>query len=885
MTPRRLFRLPWRTAQQIRRDVDDELSFHLDMRAQALSALGASPSEARAQALREFGDLDDARQYIGAVDRGIEAIQRRSDYMRDLWLDLSYAVRKLRATPAFSLAAVATLALGIGANTAIFSVVNSVLLRPLPFPHAERLVRVRYTQQGHGDAGTPMDLIDARTRTTKFVGFALVEGTTVNLIRDGADAERLLGVRVNANWFSLLRIAPLAGRFFADGEDEPGAANVVVIGEQVWRRDFGADPRVIGKSVRINAAPYTIIGVVASDRAYPFTADVWLPRRPAPNEFSDQSRGARWLSMLARVKDDVDFAAANHDIEQVSLAMEKQFPELLRERRMHLATLRDFTVGDVRKPLFLILGAVSLVLLIACANVANLMLVRATAREGEIAIRTALGAGRGRLARQLITESVVLSCIGAAVGLAAAKIGMTELLSRAPQSLLMVTRASIDGTALAVTAVVAIATGVLFGIVPALHVRRGDLATALRAGIRGARSRPAARRTKRLIVVGEVALATTLLTGAGLLIHSLVKLVSVDAGFRPEGVLSMKVSLPPRAYDAAAQRNFVDALMTRAQALPGVTSVALSNYIPFDGGGYGFSFTIRGRPVARPSDQPSTEVRNVTPQLFATLGTPIVLGRGIEQTDRLGAPEVLVVNRAFVRKFFPTENPIGQQIVLNWGDDSVPVMRPIVGVVGDIRSNALADEPEATVYVSMLQHPFSTMSILVRTARDPASLTASLRDAVRETDRELPVFSIQTMEDRVAGSLGRERFYAVLIGVFAGVALLLSAIGLYGVIAYGVSQRTHELGVRVALGAAGSAISRMVIGESVVLTAAGLACGVVGALSAGRLLSTLLYNVEPTDSITLAAVAVTLCVVAILASWIPARRAARVDPLVAMRGD
>jgi len=881
----RLFRLPWRTSQQIKRDVDEELRFHLDMRVEALAALGMAPDAARARALREFGDLEDARRYIGAVDRDIEAAQRRNDYMRDLLQDLGYAVRKLRAAPAFTLAAIATLALGIGANTAIFSIVHGVLLRAPAFPQADHLVRVRYSQQGHPDVSTPMDIVDNRTHATKFVGFSILEGMTANLVRDGADAERVPAIRVGANFFSLLRVAPLAGRFFTDGEDQAGAPKVAVISEALWRRDFGASPSVVGKTVRINSAPFTIIGVVARDNGYPSSSELWVPKVFSPDELNDQSRGARWLSMLARVRDDVGVSVADKDIEQVSALMETKFPEIFRERRAHLSTVQEYTVGDVRKPLLIMLGAVAFVLLIACANVANLLLVRATARESEMAVRTALGAGRGRLVRQLMTESVLLSLCGAAVGLAIAKIGMTELLSRAPQSVLLMTRATIDATTLGVTALIAVVTGLAFGMLPALQVARNDLTSALRAGAGGVRSKPSANRTKRLIVVGEIALAVTLLTGAGLLLHSFTKLLSVDPGFKPEGALSLKLSLPPRTYGSTRTRNFVAELESRTRALPGVRLVGLSNMIPLDGSSYGFTFVIRGRPPMRSSDEPAAEVRVVNPDFFNAMGTPVLLGRAITIADRPGAAEGIVINKAFATRFFPNENPLDQAITLAWGEDSVPVVRPIIGVVADMRGNALAEAPDPTVYLSMAQHPMPGLSIVVRTERDPASLVGGLRSIVRDLDHEVPVYSVQTMSERVASSLGRERFFATLIAVFAAVALVLSAVGLYGVIAYAVTQRTRELGVRVALGASGSRISRMVIGEGVVLTGAGLVVGIAGAASVSKLLSTFLFGVSSMDAVTLVGVIGTLSLVAVLASWLPARRAARVDPLAAMRGD
>jgi putative ABC transport system permease protein len=887
VTPHRkkLFRLPWRTARQIREDVDEELRFHLDMRVEGLVAIGYSRDAARAQALREFGDIDDARRYIGAVDRDIEAAQRRSEIMSDLWHDIGYAARKLRAAPAFTLAAIVTLALGIGANTAIFSVVNSVLLKPLPFPDPDRLVRVRYRQQGHPDAGTPMDLVDNRSRATKFVGFSVVEGTTANLVRDNNDPERVSGVRVGANWFTLLRAKPLLGRFFIEGEDQQGAQNVVVISEQLWRRDFSSDPAVIGKSVRINAMPFTIIGVAPAGQRYPVTSELWMPRRFSAQELSDGTRGARWLGLLARVKDGVPFAEANAEVLRVSEVMEKQFPEALRERRAYLTTVQDFLTGEMRKPLFIMLGAVALVLLIACANVANLLLVRATARESEMAIRTALGAGRGRLVRQLLTESVLLSLAGAVAGLGVAKLAMHEMLSRAPANLPLVGTASIDGRTLALTAIIAVITGIVFGILPAIQVGRDDLASALRAGARGTRTRPSANRTKQFIVVAEVALAVTLLTGAGLLLHSFANLLAVDPGFRPEGVISMKVVLPPRTYDSTVTRNFIRAVEERARALPGAKNVALANFIPLDGASYGFTFTIRGRPRLRPSDEPSTEVRQVTPDFFATMGMPVLRGRPVSEADQPGTTKVLVVNQAFAKQFFPNDDAVGQSISLGWGEDTTGEMRQIVGVVGDVRSAALSNAPEPTVYVAMMQVPDQNLSILIRTNAAPASLAAPLRSIIRDLDREVPVYSVQTMEERVASSVGSERFYATLIAIFAAVALVLSAVGLYGVIAYAVSQRTHELGVRVALGATGDRISRMVIGEGLRLTAVGAALGIVASLIAGRLVASLLFDVKTRDPATLGGVVIVLGIVAALASWLPARRAARVDPLAAMRGD
>jgi predicted permease len=462
---------------------------------------------------------------------------------------------------------------------------------------------------------------------------------------------------------------------------------------------------------------------------------------------------------------------------------------------------------------------------------------------------------------------------------------MAALLGRAPQSLVFIDRASIDATTLIVMAIVAVLTGVVFGTLPAMHAANPELATTLRAGGRGARNRHTANRTKRAIVIAELGLAVMLLSGAGLLLHSFARLISVDPGFRPEGVLSMKISLPAASYDSAADRNFVQALLARVRALPSVQTVGISDAVPLDGTGNNFSFTVRGRSYARSSDQPSAETRVVTPDVFKTLGIPLLRGRAFDVTDDPTAPHVFVVNEAFAKRFFPNEDVVGQAIRVGWGRDPKTVANDIIGVVGSVRGEELGEDPLPTVYASYAQYPAQVVTLLVRTSASPASLAGSVRAVVRGLDHELPVYSVQSMADRVASSVGAQRFYATLIALFAGVALVLAAVGLYGVIAYAVSQRTHELGVRVALGATAEGITRMVIGEGLTLTAIGVAIGIVGSLAAGQIVSTLLYGVSARDPLTLIGVVVALAVVATLASWSPARRAARIDPLVAMRGD
>ena len=878
--------MPWRTRQQIRADVDDELSFHLDMRIDALVASGMSRDDARAQAIREFGDIDDARRYIRAVDHDIEAARRRSDYMNDLRGDIVYAVRKLRGSPMFTLTAVLTLALGIGANTAIFSVVNGVLLKPLPFPQQDRLVRIQFQQQGHGDASTPPDLADFRTRARTFDGFSHYEGYTANLVREHAEPERLVGAEVSANWFSLLRVRPLNGRFFAEGEDSPSAPQVVVLSEPLWRRDFAADPSIVGKQLQINAQLMTVVGIAPDGQAYPMSAELWVPTRFSARDLSDATRGARWLGMLGRVKDGIPLETAKAEVEGIEKQMEGLFPEQFKERRARAIQLQTAIVGDLQRPLYVIMAAVAVVLLIACANVANLMLVRATARESEMAIRTALGAGRSRLVRQLVTESMLLSIVGAAAGVAFAKWGMGVLIAMAPADLPRVKTAAIDGAALAATAGAALVIGLLFGVLPAVQTSAGDLAIALRAGARGARTRRQANRTKRFIVAAEVALAVTLLTGAGLLIRSFRELMAVNPGFQPDHIMTMRVLLPGKTYDTMPKiANFARQLGSRAAALPGVRAAALGNAVPLDGTSFWLSFVVRGSPPVRPSDQPSASVRIVTPNYFSVLGTPLLRGRAFAADDRANAPRVAIVNQTFVKRFMANEDPIGKYVEIGWTIDGVRQGGQIVGVVGDVRDDALNADVDPTFYLPFDQTPVEGIAITARTAAPPASITSALRGVVRDLDPTLPVYDVQTMEQHVAASVSRQRFYATLLGVFAAVALVLAAVGLYGVIAYAVSQRTHELGVRVALGATGTRISRMVIGEGVILTAVGVIVGLVASLGGARIIAKLLYNVKSSDPVTFVGVALLLGVVAACASYIPARRAARVDPLVAMRGD
>ena len=880
---RRLFRFPWRTRRQIGDDVDDELRFHLDMRVDELRRLGLSADAARVEAMRQFGDLEDARHYMAAADRATEAAQRRGEFMGDFRQDIVYAARKLRSAPAFTLTVILTLALGIGANTAIFSVVDGVLLQPLPFYRPERVVRVRFIYNGDPDAGSPAELKDFRTRNRTMQSLAMYSGLAANLVRNDADPERLVGVQVSANWFSILGITPQVGRAFVDGEDREGAPKVVMLSDLVWRRDFNADPNVIGRAIRLNGEQVTVVGVVPAGRGYPFTAEVWTPLIFTGNQLSN--RGARYLSMLGRLKDGVSIDEAQRDLSQIGASIAATFPEDYRTLALQPVPLQDAIVGDIKQPLLVIMGAVAFVLLIACANVANLFLVRATGRESEMAVRAALGAGKTRLVRQLITESVLLSVVGGAAGLVLAAWGMKALLRLAPENLPRVGTATIDATALVVTLVVALLTGLVFGLLPAMQLGK-DVAGALRAGSRGTRTRHASTRARGAIVVAEVALAVTLLVGAGLLLRSFQRLLGVDPGFRPESVLTFRLSLPERSYPSdTAERNFVAALDERLHAVPGVRQVAISTALPLDGSDMTLSFTVRGRAPVPRNREPATQIVSATPEFLETIGIPVIRGRSFTRDAQPGSPKEIVASREFVRRYFPNEDPLGHYIDIGWSVDGDRRGGTIVGVVGDVKQGALDQETPPILYLPYAQAPLPGLRVTIRTNLPPVSLTRTAHSVVREIDRELPVFAVRPLQDYVASAIGPQKFYATLVAIFAVVALALAAVGLYGVIAYAVSQRTHELGVRVALGATSQRIAGMVVGQGLTLTLGGVVVGIVAALLVTRVLGSLLFGVSTLDPLTFGVVLTLLVVVAAVASYVPARRAARVDPLVAMRGE
>jgi putative ABC transport system permease protein len=890
--PGRRFRFPWRTPGEVAADIDEELSFHLDRVAEDLIAAGWSPETARQEALRQFGDLEGTRHYCRDLATRKERQMKWSDQLETFFQDLRFAVRQLARHPAFTLIAILTLALGTGAVTAIFSVVHTVLLSPLPYREPDRLVQMLSVYEGETDpSSSAPNIVDWQEmgRTQRlFAGSSIVDTKTFNLTGKEGEPERLSGQKVEAGFFSALGVRPLLGRGFAAGEDQANAAgtdHVAVLSEGLWRRRFGADPGILRQTIQLNGEPYTVVGVMPDGIQFPADLEIWTPRIYSEND--KQNRGAYQYESIARLAPGVSFEQARAATEALGKHLAEAYPDANAGYGLTLVPLTEFRVGDVRTPLLILLGAVAVVLLIACANVANLLLVRSAGREGEIAVRSAVGAGQWRIARQLVTESVLLSLLGGAAGLLLAFWAVRLLAAHGPEGIPRLQEVRLDGPVLAFTLFMTLLTGVLFGLAPALQASRPDLNRVLKEGGRGALGSPGSRRARHALVILETALAVLLLTAAGLLIRSFAELQRVDLGFRPEGVATFNVSLPRNQYpDDPPVRAFVANLVERLRTVPGVRSAAAGFGLPLSSSGNAYiSFTIEGKPPWPPGQDETLLVRLVTPDYLSTLGIPLLQGRGFSPRDRDGSQPVLLVNQAAVRRFFPEESPLGQRLNIGWGKDDKMLGGEIVGVVGDVHQVGLDHEVVPEVYAPFDQWPIGSVSVVLRTAGDPETALAQARSEVRALAPDLPVYNGRTLDDVVAQSVAQPRFYMVLLGTFAALALVLAAIGIYGVISYLVNQRTQEIGIRIALGATRERVLGMVVGQGIGMALAGAALGVAGALALTRGMSSLLYGVSATDPATFAGVAAVLVLVAVMASYLPARRAARIEPQLALRGE
>lgn len=808
--------------------------------------------------------------------------------MDTLWKNLVYSVRMLLKRPSLTATAIIAIGLGIGVNTAIFSVVNTVLLQPLPYAQPERLLMIstearNQALDGRGTFSVP-DLLDVQQRSTTIEYVSTVQRTGT-IVTEGGDPERLIGAAVNADYFPLFGVKPMLGRVFTRDEDKPDAPQVIVLSHSLWQRRFGGDPNIIGREVNIGGKT-TVIGVMPAGFEFPIrddSQDFWEPLFSAAFMTKErrEERAERTFDVFARLKPGVTIEQAKADLDLLSRQIEQQYPQSNTNVIFNAVSLHEDITRDYRPALLVMLGAVGLVLLIACANVANLLLARAAARQKEVAIRMALGASRRRIASQLLTESVLLSLAGGAVGLLLATWGMSLLVAYGPADVPRLRDISLDRYVLFFTLGVATITGILFGLAPALQASKPDPGNMLKETGRGV-SHGGRNRMRSALIVSEVALSLMLLVGAGLLINSFRHLLKTDAGFDTKGVLALDIPLDRRTYTKPEQRSAAfQQLIARMKAMPGVRDASVVSNVPLTDLDYELSFQIEGRPPYKPGEEASADYTVAGNDYFRTMNIALLRGRVFTDHDTANTPHVMVVSNAFAKHYFPNEDAVGKRIIF---DDADNTSHEIVGVVADIRRNGLDVDVQPEMYVSHIQYPERRMNLVMRTdAEDASQLTAAARAEVKAFDPNQIIWRAQTLEELLGTSVAPRRFNMLLLGIFAGVALVLAAVGLYGVMSYSVSWRTHEIGVRMALGAKRSDVLRLVVRQGMTMTLIGLALGLAGAFFMSRLLIGLLYGVSPTDPLTFTAVSIMLLTVALLACLIPARRATRIDPIVALR--
>jgi putative ABC transport system permease protein len=870
-------------------DVEEELSFHLEMRIQEYLAAGLDPRAAQAEALRRFGDVEEVRRACRRIDQRQETRSRRREWRLGLFQDLGYAVRSLLRTPGLTLAILLTLALGIGANTAIFTVVNGVLLRALPFAAPDRLMSVY-------DVFTGLDLPYSRLSEPELIdlegvpAFAMVAGhrETRRTLTGAGEPERLSVLLTTATFARVLGAPPPLGRYFGSDEDRPGAPAVAVLEHTCWLRRFAGDSSVIGRPIMLNGVPHTVIGVMPRGFAFG-KAELFVPL--ALDRESPQDRTGHYLYAIARLRNGVGPTAAGTQLRTLVDRLKRDFPEAYPANMgfsLAIEPVADTMVGAVRPALLILLGAVGLLLLVACANVANLLLVRAEGRRRELAVRSALGAGRARLVRQLLTEGVVLALAGGVLGLLLAAVGVPALLAIAPESLPRHEGIAIDRVVCAVTFGLAVMTGIMFGLVPALQATRLDLQSSLKDGGHqgGVRARGRLRHT---LVVAEVALAVVLVVGASLLMQSFWRLRQTDLGFRADGVLTLDLSLPERRYsDTTHVVGFYSALFERLRSLAGVSAVGAIANLPLSGTSGNWDIEIEGRRLAPGEPAPSPNVNMASPGYYAALRVPLIRGRALAPTDDERAPPVAVINQTMARRLWPGTDPVGRRFKVF--ADSTPWMT-IVGVSRDIRSWGLTSEPRMEYTMPLSQLPVTlrmvrrSVTVVLRTAGDPLALAGPARREIAALDRDLAVANLRSLEQVVSDSVGQRRFTMLLLVLFGGVALALAVIGIYGVTAYGVAQRSREMGIRLALGAGPGAVRRLVVRQGMGLAVVGVSVGLLLAVIGTRALRSQLYGVRSTDPVTYLVLSALLLLVALLATDLPARRATRVDPLVTLRAE
>ena len=855
-------------------EMNEEMRAHIEMRTQENIEAGMSAEQARQAALRQFGWAESIKETCRD--------QRGVTWIEHLIQDTRFGLRMLGKNPGFTSVAVLTLALGIGANTAIFSVVNQVLLQPLPYPHSDELVRLYESAPKAGwpqFSVAPPNFIDWRAQNDVFTDLAAFASQDYSLT--GSDRpERVIGCLASSGLFTILGVEPILGRAFSKEEDRFGRHYEIVLSHSFWQRRFHGDPQIIGKAITLNAEPYTVIGVMPPSFEFPNSEpELWAPIAFSPDALAN--RGGHTLDVIGRLKPHLSRDQAEAEMTPIAQRLEQQYPETNKGWSVKLIPLLDDITGDTRRALLVLLGAVAFVLLIACANVANLLLARAASRQKEFAIRAAVGAARSRVISQLLTESSVLALLAGILGILFAFGGIQAVMMLKPSNLPRAGVIHMDGWVLGFTLLVSILTGIIFGLFPALQSSNPDLNNTLKEGERGSSGGLRAKTLRSSLVVTEVALSLVLLVSAGLLIRSFLLLQRVNPGFNQDHVLTLDLNLPKLKFpNLAQQTSFIEQLLSRLQRVPGVKSVAMVFGVPMSGLDASIGLSVEGRARPAPGEPSSAGYRQVSPNYFRTLQTPILKGRDFTARDATNGTPVVIVSETFVRKFFPNENPIGKRITVG---DGGPNPCEIVGIVGDVKRGGLAASTDAEMYLPMLQRCWAYISVVLRVAGDPLAMANSVRQEVWALDKDQPIFNVRKLDRLVASSVAARRFSMLLLGAFAGVALILASVGLYGLLSYSVTQRQHELGIRMALGAQSVDVLKLVITQGLRLTLIGVGAGGIAALGLTRLLTSQIFDVSPTDPLTFGGVSVLLGSVAFLACYIPARRATKVNPMVALR--
>ena len=879
----RLYSL-WRNLfrkDQVEQELTEELNAYLELLIEAKLKKGLNPAEARRAALIEMGGLEQVKENVREV--------RMGHLLETIWQDLRYGARMLTKKPSFTIIAVTTLALGIGANTAIFSVINALILSPPSLAEPERVAAIWRTPKEKHVEGyiSYLELQDWQAQSQSFEAIAGYKPNGFTLLNEG-QAERIQGMRVTANFLSLLKVSVLRGRDFQFEEEKRGAQPVVIISHRFWQNRLGGDEAALGQQLPLNGRSFTVIGILPPNFEFPLADKQTELLTTIAGEGGNLSeRGAQVLLAIGRLKQGATLTQAQAEMTAIAEHLERQYPNYSRDITAYLVSVDEQIVGrDIRRALWLLLGAVGFLLLIACTNMTNLLLVRASSRQKELALRAALGAGTWRVARHLLTESLLLSLISGLVGLLIALWGMGAIKYYGADQLPRLDEVQINARVLAFTFATSVLTAVLFSLIPIFKASRPDINEVLKAGAKSATSSGTLRLWRDSLVVAEVVLGLVLLIGAGLMIRSFGRLVNVDPGFDPKNVLTGRISLTRASYEDHEERvRYVNQTLERLLALPGVESAAFVAPMPFSGGNVGGDFRIEGRPKPEPGQEPSANVRSVTPQYFQAIEIPLRKGRYFTEEDQRGGTGAALINETLAGRYFPDEDPIGKRIS-NVGanqNDGDPEQWEIVGVIGDVHHSSLTKAATPELYFPYQQNSWSWGNFFVRTTNDPTSLTRAFTDEIRSGDKTVPIVNVQPLAQAISNTVAQARFYTLLFALFGATGLILTLTGIYGVISYTVSQRTQEIGIRMALGAQARDVLKLLVGHGMVLTAVGIAIGVAMAGALTRLMSNLLFGVSATDPLTFAAIVLLLALVALLACWIPARRATKVDPVIALR--